>query len=133
MLEKLLETNFTGLSGQVQFNQNQNIASGGYDVINIDQMAVHRVGYWSNSSGFSVLPPENIESEENSYSHLHQKLNMVTWPGGSIERPRGWEIADNERQLRIGVPNRASFVEFATKLHNNQNMQGYCIDLFIEA
>ncbi|KAG6722293.1 hypothetical protein I3842_03G153600 [Carya illinoinensis] len=133
LLEKLLETSFTGLSGQVQFNQDRNIVSGGYDVINIDQMAVHMVGYWSNSSGFSVLPPENIKSEENSYSHLHQKLNMVTWPGGSMERPRGWEIADNERPLRIGVPNRASFVEFATKLHNNLNMQGYCIDLFIEA
>ncbi|KAF5458353.1 hypothetical protein F2P56_022386 [Juglans regia] len=130
----LLETNFTGLTGQVQFNkEDRNMVSGSYDVINIDQMAVQWVGYWSNSSGFSILAPENLKSEKNSNSHLDQKLKKVTWPGGSTERPRGWVIADDERPLRIGVPYRASFVEFATKLNNSHKMQGYCIDVFLEA
>jgi ionotropic glutamate receptor len=127
----LLQTNFTGLSGKVQFNQdNRNIVSDGYDVINIDQMTVHTVGYWSNSSGFSVLPPENLKRDQNSYSSLDQKLKNVTWPSGKTETPRGWEIANNERPLRIGVPYRASFVEFATVLPNSHKMQGYCIDVF---
>lgn len=130
----LLQTNFTGLSGQVQFNQdNRNIVSGGYDVINIDQMAIHTVGYWSNSSGFSVLPQEYLQRDQKNYSHLNQKLNNVTWPGGKTERPRGWVIADEGKPLRIGVPFRASFVEFATKMHNSSDMQGYCIDVFKEA
>ncbi|KAK4577288.1 hypothetical protein RGQ29_027706 [Quercus rubra] len=129
----LLKTNFTGLSGQVQFNQDRNIVSGGYDVINIDQMAIHTVGYWSNSSGFSILPQENLQRDQKNYSRLNQKLKNVTWPGGKTERPRGWVIADNGRPLRIGVPFRASFVEFATKVHNSDDMQGYCIDVFKEA
>lgn len=133
LLRKLLETNFTGLTGRVQFNQDRNVVSSGYDVINIDQMAIHTVGYWSNTSGFSVLPPENLKRDENSYSLPDQKLNNVTWPGGSTERPRGWEIADNERPLRIGVPNRASFTEFATEMHNSHKMRGYCIKVFLEA
>ncbi|KAG6657805.1 glutamate receptor 3.7-like [Carya illinoinensis] len=129
---KLLKTNFTGLTGQVQFNEDQSMVSGSYDVINIDdQIAV--VGYWSNSSGFSILAPENLKSEENNNSHLDQKLKNVTWPGGSKERPRGWVIADDERPLRIGVPYRASFVDFATKLNNSHKMRGYCIDVFLEA
>ena len=129
----LLKTNFTGLSGQVQFNQDRNIVSGGYDVINIDQMAIHTVGYWSNSSGFSILPQENLQRDQKNYSRLNQKLKNVTWPGGKTERPRGWVIADNGKPLRIGVPFRASFVEFATKVHNSDDMQGYCIDVFKEA
>ncbi|XP_059449815.1 glutamate receptor 3.7 isoform X2 [Corylus avellana] len=133
LLEKLSHTNFTGLSGKIQFNQDRNIVNGGYDVINIDQMAVHPVGYWSNTSGFSVLPPENLKREEDSYSRLDQKLNSITWPGGKKETPRGWVIADDARPLRIGVPNRASFVEFATELHNSHKMHGYCIDVFLEA
>jgi len=134
LLKKLLQTNFTGLSGKIQFNQDdQNIVNGGYDVINIDQMAVHTVGYWTNASGFSVLPPENLKREQNSYSRLDQKLNSVTWPGGKKDRPRGWMIATNERPLRIGVPNRASFVEFATEQPNSHTMHGYCIDVFVEA
>jgi ionotropic glutamate receptor len=134
LLKKLLQTNFTGLSGKIQFNQDdQNTVNGGYDVINIDQMAVHTVGYWTNASGFSVLPPENLKREQNSYSRLDQKLNSVTWPGGKKDRPRGWMIATNERPLRIGVPNRASFVEFATEQPNSHTMHGYCIDVFVEA
>ena len=129
----LLKTNFTGLSGQVQFNQDRNIVSGGYDVINIDKMAIHTVGYWSNSSGFSILPQENLQRDQKNYSRLNQKLKNVTWPGGKTERPRGWVIADNGRPLRIGVPFRASFVEFATKVNNSDDMQGYCIDVFKEA
>lgn len=131
LLGKLLQTNFTGLSGKIQFNRARNIGNRGYEVINIDKMGVHTVGYWSNSSRLSVLPPEDLKSEPNS-STQDQKLNSVTWPGGEKERPRGWQIADNERPLRIGVPKRASFVDFATE-NSSHKMQGYCIDIFLEA
>lgn len=132
LLNLLSQTNFTGLTGRVQFNADRNLVPCGYDVINIVQRAVHRVGYWSNSSGLSVLPPETLEKENIIYSRLEQKLDNVTWPGGKTNRPRGWVIGDYERPLRIGVPNRASFTEFATKGSSNK-VQGYCIDIFDEA
>ncbi|KAJ7981300.1 Glutamate receptor [Quillaja saponaria] len=132
----LLEAKFTGVSGLVQFNSDRNIISGGYNVININQMAITEVGYWSNYSGFSVVPPETLEGKkenERSNLNLDQKLNNVTWPGGKTDRPRGWVVSGNERPLRIGVPKRASFVEFVTEQHDTHKIEGYCIDVFMEA
>lgn len=133
LLAKILHTNFIGLTGQVKFNPDRNLVSGGYDVINVDQTKYRRVGYWSNLTGLSVLPPEISLARKNSVSRLDQKLGNVTWPGGKTEKPRGWIIADSERPLIIGVPNRASFVEFVTESHDSHKIQGYCIDVFNEA
>ncbi|XP_012086330.1 glutamate receptor 3.7 isoform X2 [Jatropha curcas] len=130
LLNKILHMNFTGLSGHFRFNQERNIESGGYDVINIDHMSIRTVGYWSNSSGLSTLPPQNHQGEQANYSRLDQKLRTITWPGGTVDRPRGWVIADNERPLRIGVPYRASFVEFVTE-NKSHIVEGYCIDVFL--
>ncbi|KAI4334102.1 hypothetical protein L6164_018834 [Bauhinia variegata] len=129
----LSQSNFTGVGGQVQFNSERNIISSGYDVMNINQKAITRVGYWSKSSGFSVAPPEIHTKKENSSFNQDQKLNNITWPGGQTGRPRGWVIADNARPLKIGVPKRASFVEFVTELPKTHEIQGYCIDVFKKA
>uniref|UniRef100_A0A2P2J985 Glutamate receptor n=3 Tax=Rhizophora mucronata TaxID=61149 RepID=A0A2P2J985_RHIMU len=133
LLKKIAKTNFTGLSGQIEFNQDRNIIGGYYDVINIDNKAMHTVGYWSNNSGFSLVTPETHKGDQNGYFGADQKLKSITWPGGKTERPRGWVIADDERPLRIGVPNRVSFAEFVTKEKNTNKIQGYCIDVFLEA
>lgn len=133
LLRKLLQTNFTGLTGQVQFNQDRNILSGGYDVINVDKMEIHRVGYWFDGFGYSVLPPETLEGKNVSHSQQDWKLQNITWPGGKTEIPRGWVIADVGRPLRIGVPRRASFVGFVTEEHDSHKIQGYCVDIFLEA
>ncbi|CAK7348968.1 unnamed protein product [Dovyalis caffra] len=133
LLNIILQTNFTGLSGQVQFNQDRNVFSGGYDVINIDQVSIRTVGYWSNVSGFSLSPPDSQKGERNSYSRIDQRLQNITWPGGKTERPRGWVVAVDERPLRIGVPNRASFVEFVTEVHDSHKIEGYCMDVFLKA
>ncbi|XP_021293155.1 glutamate receptor 3.7 isoform X2 [Herrania umbratica] len=133
LLKELLQTNFSGLTGQVHFSSDRNIVTSGYDVINIDNMAVHTVGYWSGTFGFSVSPPETRQGTQHGNSEIDQKLHSVTWPGGKTERPRGWVIADDERPLRIGVPYRASFVDFVTELHDSHKIAGYCIDVFTAA
>lgn len=129
----LLQSNFSGVSGKLKFNSDRNIISGGYDVININQTGIKRVGYWSNHSGFSVVPPEVLAKKEHHRYSQDQKLDNITWPGGKTERPRGWVIADNSKPLRIGVPKRASFVEFVTELQDSHHIQGYCIDVFKKA
>lgn len=135
LLQKLLDTNFTGLAGQVQFDEDRNVISNGYDVININGTAIHRVGYWSNHSGFSVLPPENLKRDQDQgrISLLDQKLGDFIWPGGKMERPRGWVVADGERPLRIGVPRRTSFTSFVSEAENSHEFKGYCVDVFKEA
>lgn len=132
--KKLLQTNFTGLTGNVRFGPDRNILSNGYQVINIDdKMEIRKVGYWSDQWGFSVLPPEDIKREKSNHSRKHQKLRNIMWPGGHTERPRGWVIANEEKPLRIGVPKRASFVDFASEDPKSHQIQGYCIDIFHEA
>lgn len=128
--EQLLQINFTGLTGQIQFDPERNVINGSYDVINIVHTEIRGVGYWSNYSGLSVLPPEDLKGEQNRNSLLDQKLRIVTWPGGITEKPRGWEIAANERPLRLGIPKRTSFVDFVTELNTSHKVQGYCIDVF---
>ncbi|XP_054815562.1 glutamate receptor 3.7 isoform X2 [Prosopis cineraria] len=133
LINILLQSNYTGVSGHLQFSPDRNIVSGGYEVININQMEITTVGYWSNDLGFSVVPPETLKKKGYGRVPQDQKLNIITWPGGMTGRPRGWVIADNARPLRIGVPRRASFVEFVTELPGSHQIQGYCIDIFKKA
>jgi len=133
LVKILLQSNFTGVSGQVMFNSDRNIVSGGYDIINVNQLGITRVGFWSNYTGFSVVPPATLKKKEHSRFSKDQKLDNITWPGGKTDRPRGWVIADNTKPLRIGVPKRASFVEFVTEVPNSHEIQGYCIDVFKKA
>ncbi|GMI87523.1 glutamate receptor 5, GLUTAMATE RECEPTOR 3.7 [Hibiscus trionum] len=133
LLEHIMNTSFSGLTGQVHFSSDRNIVTYGYDVINIGKMAVHTVGYWSDIFGFSVSPPETLRGTKKSHSESDQKLGSVIWPSGKITRPRGWVIADDERPLRVGVPRRASFVDFVTELNGTHEIAGYCIDVFTEA
>ncbi|XP_043693521.1 glutamate receptor 3.7-like [Telopea speciosissima] len=131
LLDKLLQTNFTGLTGAVQFDTDRNLIGDGYEIVNVDKAALHRIGYWSNYSGLSIEPPETSkERGQRTHSGFDQKLNNVTWPGQQTEKPRGWVIADNERPLRIGVPKRVSFTEFVNENHSSQKIEGYCIDVF---
>ncbi|CDP11784.1 unnamed protein product [Coffea canephora] len=133
LLKILSETNLTGLTGQIRFNADRNIIITGYEVVNIVRMVTRVVSYWSNHTGFSLLPPEFRKENQTSYSHPDQKIDNVTWPGGMTKKPRGWVIANGGRPLRIGIPKRASFTEFVTELDKSHNVQGYCINLFDEA
>lgn len=132
LLNILSKTNFTGLTGKIHFSQDRDLIGRGYEVINIAQQEIHTVGYWSNFSGLSILPPQELQNKETAVTRSNQNLNSVTWPGGKSVTPRGWVIANDDRPLRIGFPRRASFTEFVT-LNASHNVQGYCIDLFYEA
>ncbi|CAN1783716.1 Glutamate receptor 3.7 [Linum perenne] len=127
----ILQTNFTGLSGPVQFNTDRNVLNRGYDIINVNNLSINTVGFWGNASGFSLVPPE--DRKHRIFTRVDMELGNVTWPGGKTEKPRGWVIANYEKPLRIGVPNRRSFVQFVTEVSDSHNVEGYCIDVFLEA
>ncbi|KAF9587794.1 hypothetical protein IFM89_005669 [Coptis chinensis] len=130
LLEKLQKTNFTGLTGRIGFDSDRNLMGSGYEVINVDQKGIRKIGYWSNDSDLSIVPPEKLKGMRPSDLSLNQGLSKATWPGGEINKPRGWVIATNERPLKIGFPNRISFTEFVTESPDSHKVQGYCIDVF---
>ncbi|ESQ51824.1 hypothetical protein EUTSA_v10016205mg [Eutrema salsugineum] len=129
-MQVIHEMNYTGLTGQIEFDSEKNRKNPAYDVLNIKSRGLHRVGYLSNHKGFSVEPPETLYSKPPNTSTEHQRLNEIIWPGKVTKPPRGWVFPDNGRPLKIGVPNRVSYKNYAYKDNNPLGFKGYCIDIF---
>ncbi|XP_020270386.1 glutamate receptor 3.7-like [Asparagus officinalis] len=129
LLQKLLLLNFTGITGQIQFDKNRNLKGGAYQIINIGRNIVHTVGYWTSHFGLSISLPNSLHENDERNLRAKQVLGNITWPGENTKTPRGWVAATNEKPLLILVPRRVSFVEFATVL-DNHTVTGYCIDVF---
>ncbi|KAK9021529.1 hypothetical protein V6N11_011516 [Hibiscus sabdariffa] len=130
LLETLLRMNFTGLSGQIQFNPEKHLVHPAYDVLNVVGTGTRRIGYWSNYSHLSIVPPETLYSKPPNISTGSQHLYSVIWPGDTTTTPRGWVFPNNGQPLRIVVPNRVGYKEFASKDNSPQGVRGYCIDVF---
>ncbi|KAL0444114.1 UNVERIFIED_CONTAM: Glutamate receptor 3.4 [Sesamum latifolium] len=124
LLETLIATNFTGLTGQVQFDSDKNLIHPAFDVLNIGGSGPRRLGYWSNYSGLSILPPEKLDANLSNTSISNQSLYSVIWPGKY--RP-GF---NNGTLLQIAVPYRVTYPDFVTKDDGPLGAKGYCIDVF---
>ena len=133
LLDEVQKTNFTGVTGQVQFDSDGNLIHPAYDIINVVGTGMRTVGYWSNYSGLSVVPPETLYSKPPNRSAASQQLYSVIWPGETTTKPRGWVFPNNGKELRIGVPNRVSYKEFVSKDPVTGTVKGYCIDVFTAA
>ncbi|KAK8568373.1 hypothetical protein V6N13_106297 [Hibiscus sabdariffa] len=133
LLKNIIDTNMTGLTGPVRFNRDRSLINPSYDVINVVKSGYRQIGFWSNHSGLSIVPPETFYGKKPNRSSSNQHLDSVVWPGGGTTRPRGWVFPNNGRQLRIGVPNRVSFRDFVSVVNGTDKEQGYCIDVFLAA
>ncbi|KAL1215656.1 Glutamate receptor 3.2 [Cardamine amara subsp. amara] len=129
-LDYIVNTKMSGLTGPVQFLPDRSMIQPSYDIINVVDDGFRKIGYWSNYSGLSIIPPESLYKKPSNRSSSNQYLNNVTWPGGTSETPRGWVFPNNGRRLRIGVPDRASFKDFVSRVNGSNKVQGYCIDVF---
>ncbi|KAI5412676.1 hypothetical protein KIW84_057358 [Lathyrus oleraceus] len=129
-LPTLLRMNFSGLSGRIQFDPDNNLIQPSYDILNIGESGSRRVGYWSNYSGLSVLAPEILYTRPPNTSSSNQKLFNVLWPGETINTPKGWVFPNNGEPLKIVVPRRVSYLGFVSKDKNPPGVKGYCIDVF---
>ncbi|KAG8363922.1 hypothetical protein BUALT_Bualt19G0072800 [Buddleja alternifolia] len=130
LLRNILETNMTGLTGQIAFNSDKSMVRPSYDILNVMKKGYKQIGYWSSYSGLSVVPPEALYTKAPNRSSSNQKLGPVVWPGRTTERPLGWVFPRNGRKLRIGVPDRVSYKAVISKDENTNEVHGYCIDVF---
>ncbi|KAI8007199.1 Glutamate receptor 3.4 [Camellia lanceoleosa] len=130
LLQILLTMNFTGLSGQIQFDPEKNLIHPAFDILNIAGTGSRRIGYWSNYSGLSVVAPETLYTKPPNTSTGNQHLNIVIWPGETPKQPRGWVFPNNGKPLQIAVPNRVSYKQFVAKEKGPPGVKGYCIDVF---
>ncbi|KAG6484310.1 glutamate receptor 3.4-like isoform X1 [Zingiber officinale] len=130
LLKKLQLTNFTGVTGQVQFDPEGNLIHPAYEILNIGGTGLRTLGFWSNYSGLSVVAPEVLYRKSPNISTSNQRLYNAIWPGETTIKPRGWVFPNNGKQILIGVPYRTSYKEFVSKDSNPDGVKGYCIDVF---
>ncbi|PIN08295.1 Glutamate-gated kainate-type ion channel receptor subunit GluR5 [Handroanthus impetiginosus] len=130
LLQILTATNFTGLTGEVRFDSDKNLIHPSFDILNYGGSGVRRVGYWSNYSGLSIVPPESLYTKPRNTSTSNQHLYSVIWPGETTLQPRGWVFPNNGKPLQIAVPYRVTFPEFVSKDKGPLGVKGYCIDVF---
>lgn len=127
LLQNILEVNRTGLTGQLVFGSDENFVHPAYEIINVINTGIKRIGFWSKSNGLHT-------GEEPNHSNSNGGLYNVTWPGqANHQTPRGWVFARNGRPLRVGVPLRISYPEFVSRTESSENFSGYCIDVFTAA
>ncbi|KAH0674824.1 hypothetical protein KY284_025911 [Solanum tuberosum] len=130
LLQILVGMNFTGLTGQIQFDPQKDLIHPAYDVLNVVGTGLRTIGYWSNYSGLSVITPKVLYTKPANTSTSNQHLYNAIWPGETIKRPRGWVFPNNGKPLRIAVPFRVTFEEFVKKDKGSAGVKGYCIDVF---
>ncbi|KAK4406830.1 Glutamate receptor 3.2 [Sesamum angolense] len=120
LLRNILQTNMTGLTGQIAFDSDKSVIRPAFDILNVVGKGYKQIGYWSNYSGLSVVPPEILYTKAPNRSSSNQQLDHVVWPGQTTVKPRGWVFPYNGRNLRIGVPHRylmsLSCMEMATRI-----------------
>lgn len=133
LLHNILDVNFTGITGPVEFTPDRDLIRPAFEVINIIGTGERRIGYWSNHSGLSIVPPETLYSNPPNRSSTNQKLYDVVWPGQATQKPRGWAFPSSGRHLRIGVPRRVSYQEFVSQVEGTDLFSGYCVDVFTAA
>lgn len=133
LLQIILQTNMTGLTGQIAFNADKSVIRPAFDILNVVDKGYKQIGYWSNYSGLSVDPPEVLYAKEPNRSSSNQQLDGVVWPGQTTVKPRGWVFPNNGKKLRIGVPNRVSYKAVVSKDENSSEIHGFCIDVFLAA
>ncbi|CAD6335804.1 unnamed protein product [Miscanthus lutarioriparius] len=111
MLQQLLLTNFTGVTGPVQFDSDHNLDA--QRMISLMLLALAPLDW--------LLMPRNTSTSA-------QQLHDVVWPGDSTTKPQGWVFPNTGQPLRVGVPIKASFKELVSG--RGDNMSGYCIEIF---
>ncbi|KAL6176207.1 hypothetical protein ACLB2K_052842 [Fragaria x ananassa] len=130
LLKNILQSNLVGLTGPIKFDSERALALPAYDIINVVGTGFRRIGYWSNYSGLSTVPPETLYSKPANCSSANQQLYSVIWPGETLTKPRGWVFPNNGKLLRIGVPIRVSYREFVMPVPGTDTFKGFCIDVF---
>lgn len=133
LLRNIRQVDFTGLTGQIRFDSDNDLVRPSYDIINVVGTGHRTIGYWSNYSGLSTALPESLYGKPPNRSTETQKLHPVIWPGETTTTPRGWVFPNNGKELRIGFPRRASYKEFVYQVRGSETVKGFCIDVFTAA
>ncbi|KAJ7958159.1 Glutamate receptor [Quillaja saponaria] len=132
--QKILSSNFEGLSGKISFNNGKLLEFPTFNIINVIGNSYKELAFWSSTFGFSqnLVKHEVMETIFNNGSI--GDLAPVYWPGGLQTVPRGWTYSNEEKPLRILVPARGVFNQFVNVSYdssrNETHVTGFSITVF---
>ncbi|KAG6691205.1 hypothetical protein I3842_10G054200 [Carya illinoinensis] len=126
LLDNMLLSNFSGLSGKIHFEGGQLLDSSTLRIVNVIGKRYNEIDFWTPEFGFSLSP--SIEKGE-------EKNGRVFWPGNLNRIPTGWEMPTDAKPLKIAVPGRATFDKFVKVTYgekpNPNKYDGFCIQVFL--
>ncbi|PIA55342.1 hypothetical protein AQUCO_00800233v1 [Aquilegia coerulea] len=130
LLESILQTNLTGLSGNFSFKDGQ-LQSFGFNIVNVIGKGGRNIGFWSPTLGISK---ELNLTDKKIHKTYKADVGAIIWPGETTKKPKGWEVPTAEKKLKIGVPATDGFTEFVKVEKDPQTdvtiVTGFCIDVF---
>ncbi|KAL5841526.1 hypothetical protein ACOSQ3_012129 [Xanthoceras sorbifolium] len=135
LIENILSSNFTGLSGEISFKEGRLLQTPILRIINLLGKKYKELNFWLPEFGFSKsLETENDTREDNSRRSL---ASAAIWPGDLSKRdPKGWAMPTKAKPLQIAVPGRTSFEKFVKVSQQEKTLtyiyDGFCIELFKE-
>ncbi|KAJ7947053.1 Glutamate receptor [Quillaja saponaria] len=137
-LTEMLSTNFTGLSGKLQFEAGQISQSSVFRIVNVLGRSYKELDFWTQELGFSeTLLIEGGNTSQNAIVSREGLTGLVIWPGNLLGVPKGWSMPTKENPMKIGVPGRTSFSKFVkvdySKQTNENKYTGFCIEIFEQA
>ncbi|XP_059670052.1 glutamate receptor 3.5-like isoform X2 [Cornus florida] len=103
MLESILSSNFTGLSGELRFEVGRLSSSQKFSIVNIGNQENNNLGFWSSELGFSDSP----------------STTKILAGFAEVLRP-----------MNIAVPGIVSFKEFLSR--DEKGFTGFCISVYEE-
>lgn len=127
-VDRILSTNYEGLSGKIQFAEKKPPPSRLFQIINVHGRSYRELGFWSETFGFS----RSVDGRVNSSSM--NILGTVVWPEGPQSIPKGWSLPTSSKPWRIAVPNVTLFKLFETVSYDpfqkKYRATGLSVDLF---
>lgn len=124
LLQRIVEMNFDGLSGEIQFHGRKLAPVNDFQIINVIGKSYMELGFWSYGLGFSRL-----KDDASKHNVSMDILGRVYWPGGPMSNPRGWDLPTVSNPLVIGVPNTSITNKFV-KVEFDPNKMDYTFSGF---
>ncbi|KAF8411018.1 hypothetical protein HHK36_003557 [Tetracentron sinense] len=132
LLENVLLSNFTGLSGEISFEDGELSHTPVFRVVNVVGKSYKELNFWSPEFGFSESIIDKGDEKSGDGGGNMGKLGVpMNWPGELQGVPKGRELLTGHI-LKIGVPAITSFEKFV-KVEPNVTVSGFCIEVFEEA
>ncbi|KAJ0984982.1 hypothetical protein J5N97_003338 [Dioscorea zingiberensis] len=126
--ENVSATNYTFSMNNVRNN------SSDLESIGQSQIGSELTQEISNTKFYGISGKFHLDYGVSQRLNSMDDVEVLRWPGGFPDPPKGWEWPTNGQTLRIGIPVKPGFPKFVNVSNNSNSCPtGYCIEVFDHA